>query len=71
MLSYLKIISCLNFIMIAQGLISEFRIPAPAITEIRHKAPYRYNDMRRFGKQSATQLTYRRLCREFENYKKD
>ena len=57
--------------MIAQGLIPEFRIPAPAITEIRHKAPYRYNDVRCFGKKSETKLVHRRLCREFENYKKD
>ncbi len=57
--------------MVAQGLIPEFRVPAPTIIEMRHKVPYRYNDMRRCGKISETQLTYRRLSREFENYKKD
>ena len=74
MLMLKKLRLCLNFILRAQGFISDFRIDPPQVTEVN---PFNENSSdvsRRIQVRKTSQrarIFHRRLCRNFENYKKD
>lgn len=73
LMEFLNVVSCLSFVAAAQNLIVVYRLPVPeysCATETPGRKKKRH-DRRVFVKKIGNPVYHRRLCREYENYRKD